>query len=79
MLVGGYAAGEVIAYLFGSESTEAKEGLIDRLTIESGQEISRNGLETIRAQFELFPNVFLEAERDVFEDYNVGFIYRIRF
>ena len=47
--------------------------------LESGQEVSRDGLETIRAQFRLFGNVFLEAERDVYEDYNVGLLYRIRF
>jgi hypothetical protein len=78
-MLGSFAAEEVIAYLFGSESTEAQESLVDRLTIESGYEVSKNGLEAIRAEILILPKLAIEAERDVYENYNAGLVFRIRF
>ena len=70
---------ELADYIFGSESTEAKEGFIDRFSFETGTEISAKGTESIVVEFRVFDRVYLQGERDVYEDINFGVVYRIRF
>ncbi len=78
-IVGQYAATELLVYLFGSDSTEEGESWIDRLVIETGQEISSNGVESIRVEYALNRRFFLEVERDQFEFFNGGLGIRWRF
>ena len=59
--------------------TEAKEGFVSRFFVESGTEISADGTQSVVVQFRMFDNVYLEGERDVYEDVNFGIVYRIRF
>ncbi len=77
--VGGYLAKEVFEKYFGSESTERGESLFDRLTIESGREVSQNGTESVRVEYELLPRFSVQVERDAYEDYNLGLVLRFRF
>lgn len=77
--VGGYLAKEVLETWFGSESTERGESMLDRLTIETGREVSQNGAESVLVEYELEPNVALQVERDQYEDYNLGLVLRFRF
>lgn len=78
-LVGSYIVEELADYLFGSESTEAKESFLERFTLETGTEISANGNESIVVEFRAFPRVWLQGERDVYEDINFGIVYRFKF
>ena len=77
--VGGYLAKEVLESYFGSQSTERGENLFDRLTIETGREVSPNGTESVLVEFELTKNLAVQAERDAHEDYNMGLVLRFRF
>ena len=47
----------------------------------AGREISRNGVESLTVDFDLDANdrFALQAERDVYEDYNMGIRWRVRF
>src|SRR5690606_32377453 len=80
-LVGGYLAQEILDFYFGSDSTEREESLIDRFHFYSGREISRNGVESLTVDFDLDSDgrFALQAERDMYEDYNMGVVWRIRF
>jgi hypothetical protein len=78
-MVGGYFAQEILDFYFGSDSTESGESFVDRFEFHSGREISRNGVESIVVDFDLDGGFVLEGERDVYEDYNMGILYRIRF
>jgi translocation and assembly module TamB len=78
-LLGSYLVQELADELFGSESTEAKESFVSRFEVETGTEISANGTESIVLRFRVADGVFLEGERDVYEDVNFGVVYRIRF
>ncbi|HEX6812082.1 MAG TPA: translocation/assembly module TamB domain-containing protein [Planctomycetota bacterium] len=77
--VGGYLAQEVFEKYFGSESTERGPSLFDRLTIETGREISKNGTESVVIEYELVPRFSVQVERDAYEDYNLGLVLRFRF
>lgn len=79
-LVGSYLAQELAAWYLGDETTEAGgETFFDRFTVESGREISASGLETLLFEFRLTKLLSLQAERDVYEDYNGGVVLRWRF
>ncbi len=77
--VGGYLAQEVFEQYFGSESTERGESAFDRLKIESGREVSQNGVESVLIEYELLPRFSVQVERDAYEDYNLGLVLRFRF
>ena len=79
VLLGSYLVQQLADQLFGSESTEAKEGFVSRFEVETGTEISANGTESIVVNFRVIDNVYLQGERDVYEDMNLGIVYRIRF
>ncbi|MBL8750104.1 MAG: translocation/assembly module TamB domain-containing protein [Planctomycetes bacterium] len=77
--VGGYLAKEIFESYFGSDSTEKGSSAFDRLTIESGREVSKNGVESVLVEYELLPDFAVQAERDQHEDYNLGLVLRFRF
>jgi hypothetical protein len=58
---------------------------VSRFTFEFGRELSRDGAETWEVNFDIgelwhVPERFgLRFERDVYEDYNLGLVYRWRF
>lgn len=79
-LVGAYLAEELASWYFAGDTTEeADQGFFDRFTVEAGREISDKGLETILIEFRLTDHLSLQAERDVYEDYNGGIGIRFRF
>lgn len=78
-VLGAYLAQEFADWIFGSESTEAKEGFLDRFTIDTGAELSRSGTQSIVVEFRLLDSIYLQGERDVYEDLNMGVVYRLRF
>lgn len=77
-VVGGYLATEALQSAFGSDSTERGPGWLDRVTIETGREVSRNGIESIVVEYELMGPLSLRAERDQYEDFNLGVVLRFR-
>ncbi|MEQ1631102.1 MAG: translocation/assembly module TamB domain-containing protein [Planctomycetota bacterium] len=78
-VLGAYLAQELADWIFGSESTEAKESFVDRFSIETGTELSRGGTQSIVVEFRVFDDIYLKGERDVYEDLNMGVVYRLRF
>ena len=80
-MVGGYLAQEIVDFYFGSDSTERGPTLVDRFHFYSGQEISRNGVESLTVDFDLVQDetFALRGERDIYEDYNMGLVWRLRF
>lgn len=78
-VLGAYLAQELADWIFGSESTEAKESFVDRFSIETGTELSRGGTQSIVVEFRVLDSVYLRGERDVYEDLNMGVVYRLRF
>lgn len=60
--------------LFGGPG--AGGGLADRLTIDSGERISRQGRETYRMEFEIDSRWLLVGEYDEFDAYNAGIKWR---
>lgn len=78
-VVGGYLAKEIFESYFGSDSTETSGGAFDRLTIETGREVSKNGAESVLIEYELLPDFAVQAERDQYEDFNLGLVLRFRF
>jgi len=56
-----------------------EEGLLDRLEILSGQDVSKSGVSTLEVSYRVWEDVFGESdsvyvvgERDVYEDFNIG-------
>ena len=80
-----YVLQELLLTYVASESTEAQENLVARFTFEYGSEISENGRETWQVDFDVgelwvMPPAFgLRLEQDVYEDINIGLVYRWRF
>jgi len=52
---------------------------LERFRFTVGKEVSRSGESTIEAEFEASDRVFLRVERDRFDEYNGGVVWRIRF
>ena len=73
-----YLAKDLLRRWLGSEPSE-EEGLLDRLEITTGREVSESGLGTLEAMFRLSEQaakerraLWITAERDRFEDMNFG-------
>jgi translocation and assembly module TamB len=69
--IGRYLGKSLLSGLFGSP------GDAERLTLSSGENVSENGQETFRAEYQLNDRWSLVGERDEFDDYNVGFKRRL--
>ncbi|MFO0985132.1 MAG: translocation/assembly module TamB domain-containing protein, partial [Planctomycetota bacterium] len=78
-LAGSFFGRELFAEMFASSSTEAQQDFFDRLAVEVGTETSSSGRENILIEYDLADPWYLQAERDVYNDYNIGVVYRIRF
>lgn len=74
-----YVGKGVITEWFGSNDLDAKETLLDRFEVIIGRGISRQGNETVGAQYRLANGVvregdelYLVAERDIYDEFNGG-------
>lgn len=79
LTVAQFLASDLIRQIFGSNSLDSEESIIERFEVEAGRDISRNGRETFEARFRLYDNIFsqrdylyLTGERDRYEHYNIG-------
>ena len=77
---------DLISRLFGSDSDEFAESIIDRFEVEVGRAVTRQGEDTIDSQFRIADEVlvdgdslYLTGERDRFDYYNGGIKLVIRF
>lgn len=84
-LIATYVLQELLLTYLASESTEVKDSFVSRFTFEFGTEISRGGQETWKVDLDVgglwvMPKNFgVQVERDVYEDINLGLVYRWRF
>jgi len=77
--MGTYLGKELYQEMFGSESTEAEESFLDRFDLSIGTEVGVDGTDNVLLEYNLLGPWFLQAERDVFAETNLGVVYRIRF
>jgi translocation and assembly module TamB len=70
MQIGTYLGRGLFGDLFGGDGAE-------RLTITSGERISRQGRETYRFEYELTPRLSAVGEYDEFDSYNAGVRWRL--
>jgi len=56
-----------------------KESLLDRFEFESGKDVSAAGDPTMEARFRLTKRYYLTVERDRWDDYNGGLMFRLKF
>ena len=78
---------DLVSRLFGGDSDEEIESIVDRFDVEVGRGITQRGEETIHSQFRLADDVlvdgdslYLTGERDYFDYYNGGvrLVFRFR-
>jgi len=77
---------DLISRLFGSDSDDSFESILDRFDVELGRGITQQGEDTINSQFRIADDVFtkndslyLTGERDYFDYYNGGIKLVFRF
>ncbi|MEJ2166651.1 MAG: translocation/assembly module TamB domain-containing protein [Desulfobacterales bacterium] len=77
---------DFIGRLFGSDSDESLESILDRFDVQVGKGITQSGEDTINSQFRIADNVlrkgdslYLTGERDYFDYYNWGIKLVFRF
>lgn len=77
---------DLISRLFGSDSEEFDESIVDRFEVQVGRAVTRQGEDTIDSQFRIADDVLIEGdslyltgERDYFDFYNGGIKLVIRF
>lgn len=79
-LIGGYLIEELAGLYLGGPGLEGDTlSFIERFTFEAGREVGRDGEESITVEFEVTDEWALQAERDVYGDYNGGVVLRLRF
>lgn len=91
--VGTYLGQELLRKAAGPGNPD-EEGLLDKVTLAIGEQTSRSGVDTILAEVVLVPErrppprprdglrvgeLVLVGERDRYDAYNIGLIYRLRF
>ncbi len=86
MNVAVYLSRDLIERWFGSQSAEASEAIMDRLEVGLGRAVTRDGEETIDAQFRIADGVlrdgdrlYLTGEKDMYDFYNAGLKIVFRF
>jgi len=77
--VGNYLGEEIINQVLGGRTTEDGESLADRFELIWGADVSSSGVESIVLEFQVDGPWYIQGERDIFGDPNVGAVYRIRF
>ncbi len=83
----GQAAFEKLAAFLGRRLVSRLSGprdpdertFLERFQFRVGKNVSRSGDDTIEAEFEASKKLFLRVERDRFDEYNGGVVWRIRF
>jgi translocation and assembly module TamB len=78
LLLGNYALSEFLGSLT-KDDLDSGQSFLDRVSIEVGTEIGPTGLESIIGEYALSKHFSLQVERDIFEDYNMGIVWRVRF
>jgi autotransporter translocation and assembly factor TamB len=75
----GSLMGESILGSILGPSDPDKKGIGDRVNVEVGRDVSESGQSTIEFEYQMFDSLYLRAERDRYDDYNIGLIWRWRF
>jgi len=70
--------GEQLVSRFSGPRDPDERTFLDRFRFTVGKDVSRSGDDTIEAEFEASDKLFLRVERDRFDEYNGGVVWRIR-
>jgi len=80
LAAGSYGANELWGWLVDTGSTDEQgETFFDRFSVESGQDFGTSGVESLRVEYKLGPQWFMQVERDADGFYNMGLVFRISF
>lgn len=77
--VGAYLGMELFQNYFGSETTESRESIGDRVELSIGTEVGGDGTDNVVIEYRIQGPWSLQVERDIYADMNLGLVYRIRF
>lgn len=69
---------ELYRRLYGPPDPDAPEWLLDRFELTANEQRSESGLSTVRIEYRMGPRLHLYAERDEWEEYNGGLLWRWR-
>ncbi len=75
---GSMISDSLLGDLFGPADPD-QESLADRFDLSVGRSISDTGQPTIEMEYKIVERIFLRAERDRYDDYNLGAIWRLKF
>ncbi len=75
-MLGSYLGGELVEYM--SSGDDDGDSWTKRVKVEVGTEASRTGRESIRAEFKVSDNLYIQGERDIYSGYNLNFVLRWR-
>ncbi|MEZ5988929.1 MAG: translocation/assembly module TamB domain-containing protein [Planctomycetota bacterium] len=75
-----YAMGELWSWLNdGGDVQDEEETFFSRFSVQSGQDFGDRGTESIRVEYKMSPNWYLQVEREADGYYNLGLVYRLWF
>lgn len=79
-MVGEYLAKQIWGQVGPARNPDAKDSLfdLDRLTLSVGEQVTINGENTIDAEYRLTSWLYLHGERDIFDQYNLLLVWRMR-
>ena len=78
MLAGTVLGKRLLAEVQGPSDPD-EVSFFDRFSVEMGRDITRSGEETIEAEFRVTNQWYARGERDRYDDYNFGVVWRLRF
>jgi len=73
-----FLGAHLVAHFSGPRDPDERT-FLERFKFTVGKEVSRSGENTIEGEFEASDKLFLRVERDRFDEYNGGIVWRIRF
>ncbi len=80
LAAGSYGANELWSWLVDTGSTsDSGESFFDRFSVESGQDFGTSGIESMRVEYKLDRQWFVQVERDADGFFNLGLVFRINF
>lgn len=77
--VGSYVGEKILETLLSSPAVEGGRSFADRFTLAVGEERTRKGGDTIRADFQVKEPFYIQAEKDCYDDFNFNFFIKWKF
>ncbi|MCZ6572439.1 MAG: translocation/assembly module TamB domain-containing protein, partial [Planctomycetota bacterium] len=79
LMLAGTVLGKRLLSKVQGPSDPDEESFLDRFNLDMGRDISLSGEETIETEFRVTEHWYARGERDRYDDYNFGLVWRLRF